>query len=196
MANEEIARFYTRSRRFPKLIGRMTDGSRIPGGPYTMTQVLSGGFVFLGAMVTRNLWTTDAALLDLAITAGVTYAAIYVVGFLPLTRRNLIAAFIGAVSAIFQPVEGKYQGKVQRLRRPHHVSGTALVLSLDPYAEALSNTTPVPTPTSLEMEGPVELTQLTPAVLVSAGTAAAARVPMSAVERLLQQAKSTTKENS
>ncbi len=37
---QETARFYTKSRRFPKMIGRMTDGSRIPGGPYTLTQTV------------------------------------------------------------------------------------------------------------------------------------------------------------
>lgn len=190
MANEEIARFYTRSQRFPKLIGRMTDGSRIPGGPYTMPQVLSGCFVFLVAMLTRNLWMTDVALLDLAITAGVTYAAIFVVGFLPITRRNPVAAFMGAVSAIFRPVEGKYQGKVPKLRRPHQVHGTALVLSYGPSSE--EHAAPAPQPA---------LEEVTPApqpshALVSTSAAPAARVPMSAVERLLQQAKSTTKENS
>lgn len=190
MANEEIARFYTRSRRFPKLIGRMTDGSRIPGGPYTMTQVLSGGMVFLVAMVTRNLWTTDAMLLDLMITAAITYAAIFVVGFLPLTRRNLVAAFMGAVSAIFRPVEGKYQGKVPRLRRPHQVHGTSLVLSYGSSPEEQPPPRPQP---ALEEAAPAA--QPSPA-LVSTSAAPAARVPMSAVERLLQQAKSTTKENS
>lgn len=188
MANEEIARFYTRSRRFPKLIGRMTDGSRIPGGPYTMTQVLSGGIVFLVAMVTRNLWTTDAMLLDLIITAAITYAAIFVVGFLPLTRRNLVAAFMGAVSAIFRPVEGKYQGKVPRLRRPHQVHGTALVLSFGAPLEEQTSPQPV-----LEEAAPAPQPSTE---LVSTNAAPAARVPMSAVERLLQQAKSTTKENS
>lgn len=189
MANEEIARFYTRSRRFPKLIGRMTDGSRIPGGPYTMTQVLSGGVVFLVAMVTRNLWTTDAMLLDLIITAAITYAAIFVVGFLPLSRRNLVAAFMGAVSAIFRPVEGKYQGKVPKLRRPHQVHGTALVLSFGP--SLVEQPTPAPQP-ALEEATPAP--QTSPA-LVSTSTATAVRVPMSAVERLLLQAKSNTKEN-
>lgn len=190
MPNEEIARFYTRSRRFPKLIGRMTDGSRIPGGPYTMTQVLSGGVVFLVTMVTRNLWTTDAMLLDLIITAAITYAAIFVVGFLPLTRRNLFAAFMGAVSAIFRPVEGKYQGKVPKLRRPHQVHGTALVLSFGP--SLAGQTAPAAQPA---LEEATSAPQPSPA-LVPTSAAPAARVSISAVERLLQQARSNTKENS
>ena len=103
MANEEIARFYTRSRRFPKMIGRMTDGSRIPGGPYTLTQVGFGGVALMGLLMTRTLWSTGATLLDLAITVGVAWGVTWLVGFIPMTRRNLVLAFVGAVAAPAQP---------------------------------------------------------------------------------------------
>ena len=98
MAKEEIARFYTRSRRFPKMIGRMTDGSRIPGGPYTLTQVGFGGVALMGLLVTRTLWGTGATLLDLAITVGVAWGVTWLVGLIPMTRRNLVLAFVGAVA--------------------------------------------------------------------------------------------------
>ena len=40
----EVARFYTRSRKFPRLIGRLHDGTKIPGGPYTVTQAIVAAY--------------------------------------------------------------------------------------------------------------------------------------------------------
>ena len=39
----EVVKWYTRARKFPTLIGKTPDGTRLPGGPYTITQVLVGG---------------------------------------------------------------------------------------------------------------------------------------------------------
>lgn len=109
---EEIARFYTRSRRFPKMIGRMNDGSRIPGGPYTLTQVGVGGAVLLVMLVTRGLlWSTGEILLDLLVTAGVAFAATWLVGRIPMTRRNLLFAFLDGAAAMFKPFGGSTRGR-------------------------------------------------------------------------------------
>ena len=100
MADEGVARFYTRSRRFPKMIGRMTDGSRIPGGPYTLTQVGFGGAVLLVLLMTRTMWSTGSVILDLAITLGAAWGATWIVGLIPMTRRNLLLAFMDAIAAM------------------------------------------------------------------------------------------------
>lgn len=183
MATEEIARFYTRSRRFPKMIGRMTDGSRIPGGPYTLTQVGFGGVALMGLLATRTLWSTGATLLDLAITVGVAWGVTWLVGLIPMTRRNLVLAFMGAVAAMFKPHGGRYQDRSIRLARPHKAIGS----------------TRMPPPVMATPAGELEATNSIPAPALPARqpqrTAAVPAVKphtaVSAVERLLQQAKNT-----
>lgn len=192
MATEETARFYTRSRRFPKLIGRMTDGSRIPGGPYTMTQVFSGGAVFIGALVFRSVWTTDSWILDVIYTALLTGLVIWLVGFIPTTNRNLIAVFMDAVAAMFKPAAGKYDGKVPQIRRPHQVAGEVVVLAVTPSPASEAAAAPVATPV------PARSTAI-PALVEARGELVAAgptrRVPVSAVEQLLQQAQRVKEKN-
>ena len=47
-------KWYTRARKFPQLIGRTPDGTRIPGGPYTYTQVAAGVVTAVYASVGAN----------------------------------------------------------------------------------------------------------------------------------------------
>lgn len=189
---EEIARFYTRSRRFPKMIGRMNDGSRIPGGPYTLTQVGVGGAVLLVMLVTRGLlWSTGEILLDLLVTAGVAFAPTWLVGRIPMTRRNLLFAFLDGAAAMFKPVGGKYQGQTIRLAQPHAAGGDTQVLSPRPAR-------PVPSPLAPESAKKATPTS-TPQprrqrrdMAPAAAAAAASHRPETGVERLLAQINSTT----
>ncbi len=186
MAKEEIARFYTRSRRFPKMIGRMTDGSRIPGGPYTLTQVGFGGVALMGLLVTRTLWGTGATLLDLAITVGVAWGVTWLVGLIPMTRRNLVLAFVGAVAAMFKPHGGRYQARSIRLARPHQAIGsTRMPLPVTEPQSTTAEDTPLASP-SAQPARPAQRPVSAPAVSAKSHT------PVSAVERLLQQAKNNT----
>ena len=190
MADQGVARFYTRSRRFPKMIGRMTDGSRIPGGPYTLTQVGFGGVALLVLLMTRTMWSTGSVILDLAVTLGVAWGATWVVGLIPMTRRNLLFAFMDAIAAMTKPRGGKYQGQVITLARPHQAVGSA---------PACASTRPDRQGKSGPMNRPGRKTAV-PAERNSAQRAAAtapqpaafeqlSHPPVSAVERLLQQAK-------
>lgn len=185
MSKEEVARFYTRSRRFPKMIGRMTDGSRIPGGPYTLTQVGFGGVALMALLLTRTLWSTGAVLLDMAITAGVTWGVTWVVGLIPMTRRNLVSAFVDAAAAMFKPHGGRYQERPVRLNRPHQAIGATLMPVPVGEPAPAEDTTLELTPTP-GLVPPAITASTTPAALVRQ---APARTAVSAVERLLQQAK-------
>ncbi len=173
MPKEEIARFYTRSRRFPKMIGRMTDGSRIPGGPYTLTQVGFGGVALLVLLVTRTQWSTGVVLLDLALTVGVAWGVTWLVGLIPMTRRNLFMAFMDAVAAMFKPHGGRYQERTIRLARPHQAIGATLMPTPVRASDQEAGSRPQPAKT-------------TPA-LTTVSRPAPASTAVSAVERLLQQ---------
>jgi hypothetical protein len=177
MPKEEIARFYTRSRRFPKMIGRMTDGSRIPGGPYTLTQVGFGGVALMVLLMTRTLWSTGATLLDLAITVGVAWGVTWLVGLIPMMRRNLVLAFVDATAAMLKPHGGRYQERTIRLARPHQAIGATLM------------PTPVRAPNpDREIDPPARPVKTKPAPAVASRTAPS-HTAVSAVERLLQQTK-------
>lgn len=185
MAYEENARFYTRSRRFPKMIGRMTDGSRIPGGPYTLTQVGFGGFALLILLMTRTMWSTGSVILDLAITVGVAWGVTWVVGLIPMTRRNLLFAFVDAIAAMLKPHGGKYQGRVINLVKPHQAIGAAHGLA--PVQQEPDDADPVtPEPVPAPKPAPV------PPAIARRAVAAAPHPTMSAVEQLLHKAKNNS----
>ncbi|WP_417541363.1 hypothetical protein [Microbacterium maritypicum] len=193
MAKEEIAGFYTRSRKFPKMIGRLTDGTRIWGGPYTFTQAGVGGVVLLILLTTRNhLWSTGFVLFDLALAAGVSWCVIKVVGYIPTFRRNLVSVFVDAVSAMFKPRGGTYQGKAVKLAQPHQAVGKTTLLAPsarpEPATEHIEVAAPTPAPVVAEKP------QAPAPTLVHAHDAAErpSHRPISAVERLLQQTKSNT----
>ena len=74
-----VGKFYTRGLKIPTLVGRLTDGTRIWGGPYTIPQLVVGviALMILWQVVSRFLSTgfiiTDAALI-LAGAWGITIA--------------------------------------------------------------------------------------------------------------------------
>lgn len=57
VAPRRVMRSYTRGMRIPMLIGRLSDGVRIPGGPYTLTQFLIGGLAVVLGYFTVGLWS-------------------------------------------------------------------------------------------------------------------------------------------
>ena len=192
MAKEEIAGFYTRSRKFPKMIGRMTDGSRIPGGPYTFTQIGFGGATLLILLMTRTMWSTGGLIFDVVIVAGVAWGITKAVGYIPMTRRNLVLAFVDAVAAMLKPRGGRYQGQAVKLARPHQAVGKSSLMASarpetasEPAAEPIDTSTAKPTRVTPEKR---------PAPAVHAAHTHAAtqpsHPPVSGVERLLQQTKS------
>lgn len=190
---QETARFYTRSRRFPKMIGRMNDGSRIPGGPYTLTQVGVGGAVLLIMLVMRGLvWSTGEILLDLLVTAALAFAVTWLIGRLPMTRRNLLFAFLDAAAATFKPFSGKYQGQVIRLAAPHLAGGAShrtpqrhAAIAEGP-AHTVAVTSHTSAKTGVDASPRVKRTASTPAL-----DPAARPRPLTGVERLLAQVNAT-----
>lgn len=192
MAKEEIAGFYTRSRKFPKMIGRMTDGTRIWGGPYTLTQVGIGGVVLLILLITRTyLWTTGFVLFDMLLAGGVSWCVIKIVGYIPTFKRNLVSVLVDALAAMFKPRGGMYLGRVVKLARPHQAVGKATVLTPSARPERAAVPAEVAAPTTVPIQAAKPQAPAPSVVLTHAAELPSHR-PISAVERLLQQTKSNT----
>ena len=130
----EVARWYTRARRFPQLVGRFTDGRPITGGPYTYTQVgVLVATVFLGSKTTW-LWGHFGTVFNAAILFGVAYAGALLVGRAPIGGRNPLLLSGWAVRALSRPSTGTVDGRPVRVSRPHHVRGGCAIQHLDDAA--------------------------------------------------------------
>lgn len=114
-----VGKFYTRGLKIPTLVGRLNDGTRIWGGPYTIPQLVVGviALMILWQVVSRFLSTgfiiTDAALI-LAGAWGITIA----VGKIPETRRNLFYMSASSVSAVSAAKNGTFRGSPFKICQP------------------------------------------------------------------------------
>lgn len=180
---EPAARFFTRARRIPILVGRLPDGRALPGGPYTLVQVMSGAGTGLLLSKTTAVWAHLGGLLDLVFAACVVVGVIWGTGKLPSSGRNPFTWVMDAVALYSVPRQGSMRGRPLRVSRPRLVRHRLVVMHEptrrpEPSASeevAPAPTAPVPTPA-----------QSVPAVPTPAPRAQEAPVPaLSGVARLL-----------
>ncbi|MGH3357429.1 MAG: hypothetical protein ACRDO7_01410, partial [Nocardioidaceae bacterium] len=69
-ADPMVARFWTRARRFPRLIGKSVNGERIPGGPYTTAQAIGGFLTVWLLWESRPVWEQGNIIAELMFIAG------------------------------------------------------------------------------------------------------------------------------
>lgn len=121
----EVVKWYTRARRFPQLIGRTADGTRIWGGPYTITQAIGAAAVLIVGLNTMPLWATSSLISNGIILTVATGATVYLLGKVPIGTRNPLSVCAGVLQALFAPRTGKYAGRPVRVPKPkklkHHV---------------------------------------------------------------------------
>lgn len=118
----ETVKYYTKARKFPQLLGRFPDGTKIPGGPYTVQQLLAGiGIIALGSM-TMGIWGFLGGMGDILLLFGVAIFAMFMIGRLPMNGRNPFYAVIGFYKALAAPRGGRFQGRSVRIRKPRHLT--------------------------------------------------------------------------
>jgi hypothetical protein len=124
-----IARFFTRARRIPMLLGKLPGGGKIPGGPYTLPQISFGVVVFVVGWWTKPIWgpPIGAPLIQTAALLLVCAGVVFVSGRIPTTRRKLSDLALSTLTAVHAPSTGRYDGSAVRLAAPHQVTGTTAI---------------------------------------------------------------------
>lgn len=106
----QTGRFYTAARKFQQLIGVTPAGETIPGGPYTITQVVAGIVVLAVGFLTRPLWSQDV-FADVLIIVAAAIGITYLVGRMPGSRRSIINLLNCWITLMLRPRTGTYRGK-------------------------------------------------------------------------------------
>lgn len=117
----QVVKWYTRSRKFPQLIGRTHDGTRIPGGPYTPAQFIAAAAIAVVAVNTTDVWARFGMVTNIAILITAGYGTVWLLGRIPLAARNPVSAIFGAARAMSRPKLGTLRGRPVRIRRPRRV---------------------------------------------------------------------------
>lgn len=127
----EVARWYTRARRFPQLVGKFHDGRPIPGGPYTYTQVVVlVATVWIGVK-TSWLWGHFGTIFNWLILFAVAYGGAILVGRLPIGARNPLVLVGWAGRAVSRPSAGTIAGRPARLSKPHRAAGRCVITTTE-----------------------------------------------------------------
>lgn len=128
-AKPEVVKWFTRARKFPTLIGRTPDGTKIIGGPYTTTQFIGLGIWLVIAVKTFHLWArfglAGNVIVFVAISAGL------VIGLGKIGSRNPLLFAAGAWGVATAPSVGRVAGSTVQIRRPRRIRHR-IVLGYEP----------------------------------------------------------------
>ncbi|MFI8525165.1 hypothetical protein ACIGB8_11990 [Promicromonospora sukumoe] len=150
----ETAKFYTKARRIPMLVGKLPSGGRIWGGPYTITQVGAGAVVAFALWKTAPLWAQLGGFMNIVVAVGVVVGVVWATGKLPSSGRNPIAFVMDAMNLTSSP--GRLVGGQVSLPKPRLMTHRVMVVvpgspaRTAPVAEPaarFSRTTEKPRPT-------------------------------------------------
>lgn len=150
-ASEEelIGHSYTRARKHPLVIGKLPGAGRLPGGPYTITQVMTMVITFGLLVMTRGLWAHFGAmnfLLMVLIPGGLAW----VLRYARLDGRDPARAVRSLLIYSSTPAQGRLAGKPQRVARPRLATATCTVRirSTERPAPAADSAKTAPAPAS------------------------------------------------
>jgi hypothetical protein len=174
----ETARMYTGGRRINILFGKLPNGGRIPGGPYTGTQLAAGGVVLVVGWMTMSLWgpMVGPPLVRIAALLFAFGLATFFSGKIPATKRKLPDLALDGFNAATAASFGTYRGKSIRVPAPHQATGTVLM-----QLELESPEDVHPVVAFAPQAAAVQPGRLTPLLAI------ASQAPVSGVQRLLAQ---------
>lgn len=109
-----VMRSFTRAFKVPVLIGKI-QGWHIPGGPFTVPQVLLAVGTYVTAMWLRPMWGRWGVL-DYLAAATLAAPVGYFAGKLRTGSRDPLAAGWALLSVLSGPTHGRYRGRALRHR--------------------------------------------------------------------------------
>lgn len=144
--SNDVVRWYTRARKFPQLLGRTPDGTRLWGGPYTVTQAIGGGLVLVVGVKTMGLWGSFGLVGNALVLLGAAAGTVFFLGRIPLGARSPVAVAAGLARAVSAPATGRLGGKAVRIRRPRQIRHRVVIATSQPVEAALIAPAPIPAP--------------------------------------------------
>jgi len=127
-ASEEelIGRSYTRARKHPLVIGKLPGAGRLPGGPYTITQVMTMVLTFGFLVMTRGLWA-HFGVMNFLLMILLPWGLAWVLRYARLDGRDPARAVRSLFVYSSTPAQGRLAGRPQRIIRPKLASATCTV---------------------------------------------------------------------
>lgn len=113
-----VGHSYTRARRFPLVIGKLPQGGRIIGGPYTLAQVAVMVVTVVALLIAAPVWA-HLGYADVAVYAAVPYGAGFAVRKARIEGRDPLRAGLGALTALGTPAGGRMRGRPYRTPALH-----------------------------------------------------------------------------
>lgn len=114
-----VGKFFTRAMKIPLMVGRLIDGTRLWGGPYTIPQLVAG-FIALLVLWQAFAWffSTGFILTDAILVVMGAWGVAYLTGRLPESRRNLFNVISSAATATVTSKTGLYRGAPFKIQQP------------------------------------------------------------------------------
>jgi hypothetical protein len=145
-ASEEdlIGHSYTRARKHPLVIGKLPGAGRIPGGPYTITQIVTMVVVLGSLALTQSLWA-HFGLANILIMIALPWGLAWVLRYARIDGRDPARALRSLLIYASAPAGGRLAGRPQRQSRPQLTRTTCTVRvssrpTDEPVAVALERT--------------------------------------------------------
>ncbi|MFM9462856.1 hypothetical protein ACKI1K_08370 [Streptomyces scabiei] len=144
-ASEEdlIGHSYTRARRHPLVIGKLPGAGRIPGGPYTITQIVTMVVVFGFLALTQSLWA-HFGLANILIMVALPWGLAWVLRYARIDGRDPARALRSLFIYASAPAGGRLAGRPQRHSRPQltRTACTVRFAAFRPAAEPVAKPPP------------------------------------------------------
>ena len=114
-----VGKFFTRAMKIPLMVGRLIDGTRLWGGPYTVPQIVAGCIALL-VLWQAFAWFFSTGLIftDAILVIFGAWGVAFLVGRLPDSRRNLFNLMTSMASATATSKTGFYRGVPFKIQQP------------------------------------------------------------------------------